>query len=218
MKIVIGLSGVKQSGKNTVGMIIREFIDAKEVALADKLKSASAKAFNIDMFSFLKQDLKEELFKNNVLLTKKRIISILKSFNLCPVLADEKPIKKLIGMKMESPRHILQIVGTELLRNAGNPDIHCENLELNEKENGITVITDIRFPNEHNYFSNLEDVKYIPLYVQRDKAEENIDDHPSEKSVMLFSDKCIKIDNNDSLHKTELQVRDIIEKEIFGNK
>ena len=218
MKTIIGLAGVKTSGKSTVANMIKEFVaEAHEVALADKLKNTCAKVFNLKREQFDKQNLKEVPFDNPKLLDHERIEQILKAFNIEP--SDELMNYfyeyGIEGTTLESPRKIAQVVGTEVLRAAGNDDIHCENLKLDKD---ILIVSDVRFPNELNYFNKLNSVKFIPIYIQRDEAEKHVDEnsHPSEKSVFEFSDKCIKLDNNGSLRNTELQVKQIIDKELFG--
>jgi len=214
-KTVIGITGVKTSGKSTAASMIGEFLKVKEVALADKLKDTCAKVFDLERIQFDSQRLKEIPFENPKLLDISRIDEILKSFNI--ELVDEilqKYFKNGIeGMTLSSPRHIAQIVGTEVLRAAGNEDIHCDNIDLDGE---IIVVSDLRFPNEFEYFSKMEGIKFVPLYIQRDEAESLVteDSHPSEKCVFDFADKCIKIDNNGSFSDMEKQINDIIAKYI----
>lgn len=227
MKTIIGLTGVKTSGKSTVANMIREFVpNVQEVALADKLKNTCAEVFNVPRKNFDSQDLKEVPFDNPKLLDHERIEQILKAFNIKPSegLMNYYYEHGIEGITLESPRKIAQIVGTEILRAAGNDDIHCQNVELN---GNVVVVSDVRFPNEFNYFNNLafeqtdtgvNKLRFIPVYVQRDEAEKHINEnsHSSETSLFEFADKCIKIDNNGSFRNTELQVKQIIDKELFG--
>ena len=227
MKTIIGLTGVKTSGKSTVANMIREFVpNVQEVALADKLKNTCAEVFNVPREHFDRQDLKEVPFDNPKLLDHERIEQILKAFNIEPSegLMNYYYEYGIEGITLESPRKIAQIVGTEILRAAGNDDIHCQNVELN---GNVVVVSDVRFPNEFNYFNNLafeqtdtgvNKLRFIPVYVQRDEAEKHINEnsHSSETSLFEFADKCIKIDNNGSFRNTELQVKQIIDKELFG--
>jgi dephospho-CoA kinase len=220
-KTVIGLAGVKTSGKSTAANMIYEFVNAKEVALADKLKDTCAEVFILEREQFDAQELKEVPFPEEEIrkLSTSHIIDILKSFDI--KMTPEEMVEKysnFIGMSLETPRKIAQIVGTEILRAAGDEDIHCKNITLNPK--GITVVTDLRFPNEFEYFNNKKDIHFIPLHIQRDLAEDLITEgsHPSETSVFKFTDKCIKIDNNGSFRNTELQIKKTLDIHIFNNK
>lgn len=218
MKTIIGLAGVKTSGKSTVANIIKEFVpNAKEAALADKLKDTCSEVFDISREYFDRQELKEVPFKDGAKeLTNGAIGAILESFGVYMSRREIDSIYNVVNMKLPTPRKIAQIIGTEVLRAAGDEDIHCKNVKLNE--NGVTIISDLRFPNEFKYFNEKSNVKFIPLYIQRDEAEQYVteDSHPSEKCVFEFNDKCIKIDNNGNLRDTERQIKNIIDREIYG--
>lgn len=210
MKTVIGLVGVKTSGKSTVANIIKDIIEENvvEFALADKLKNICSEVFNIPRDNFDKQDLKEVLFESKKILTKEAILLILKDFDIIVTeqLIDYYTKNNIINKELISPRHIAQVVGTEILRAAGDEDIHCKNIKLDD---GVTIISDVRFPNEFNYFNNLSnDAIFLPFYIQRSDAENKInsDSHPSETSVFMFREKCIKVNNNNDLEFLKKQI------------
>ena len=212
MKTIIGLAGVKTSGKSTVANMIKDMLpNTTESALADKLKNVCAEVFNIERNQLDAQELKEVPFDTPKVLFQERIEEILNLFNIevTEELLQKYMTNNIEGMLLETPRKIAQIVGTEVLRTAGNPDIHCDNVNL---DGDIVVISDLRFPNEFSYFSN-KDFNFVPLYIQRDEAEKHVteDSHPSEKCVFEFSGKCIKINNNGSLKNTKEQIKKIIE-------
>jgi hypothetical protein len=178
-----------------------------ESALADKLKNTCAEVFKVPREYFDSQDLKEVPFANGPkTLTEESILGVLLSFNAGMNQGDfYDKYRNIIGMELPTPRKIAQIVGTEILRAAGDQDIHCKNVNLNDE---ITIISDLRFPNEFDYFSNNSEIDFIPLYIQRDEAEKHVteDSHPSEKCVFEFSDKCIKVDNNGTIEDLSAQV------------
>jgi hypothetical protein len=208
MKIVIGLVGVKTSGKSTAANIIKNILGENviESALADKLKKASSEVFGVPRWAFDSQLLKERQFIFPRTLGRNEIESVLSMFGITPTDELMSRYSKVTGMELNSPRQIAQIVGTEILRNAGDEDIHCKNVNLSDK---ITIISDIRFPNEFSYFKNLSNAYFLPFYIQRDEAENKItpDSHSSETSVFMFRDKCIKINNNDGLQDLEKQIK-----------
>lgn len=213
MNIVIGLAGVKTSGKSTVANIIKNLVqdNIKEAALADKLKNTCSEVFNVPRAYFDDQNLKERPLLKDRLLDLTAIEKILISFNIEPTneLVYSYITKGIDGTLLETPRQIAQIVGTEILR-VVDEEIHCKNVELNK--NGITIISDIRFPNEYDFFSKQENNIFLPLYIQRDEAEKMVDEnsHSSEKLVFTFSHKCIKINNNNDLSSLERQVVEIL--------
>jgi hypothetical protein len=223
-QIVIGLAGVKTSGKSTVTNIIRKHFELKEAALAEKLKAGSAQVFDVPRAHFDDQAFKEVPFADGPrILTEESIRGLLTFFKVNPdefvddVLYTKRidTYKDIIGMKLESPRKIAQIVGTEVLRRVGE-DIHCENLDF--AVDGVTVVSDMRFPNEFAYLSRKQGIKFVPIYIKREAAESQVTEqsHVSETSVFKFCDKCFLVDNNGSLEETEAQVMAILAREI-GN-
>ena len=220
MKTVIGLIGVKTSGKSTIANMIKEFIpNTEEVALADKLKNVCSSIFLVDRENFDKQDLKEAPFEHPFYLEMDDILEVLENFNI-KMTEEEANLmySGIVGIELDTPRKIAQIIGTEVLREAGDEDVHCNNLKIENSK--VTVISDVRFPNEFDYFNRQEHINFVPLYIQRDMAENQVteDSHPSEKLVFTFSDKCIKIDNNGELISTEVQVKEAIDKYVYKYK
>lgn len=215
MRTIIGLAGVKTSGKSTAANMIKELVEgAQEAALADKLKNTCAEVFEVPREYFDRQDLKEVPFEDGPkTLTNTKIGAILESFGVVMTRREIDSTYECIGMELETPRKIAQIVGTEVLRAAGDEDIHCKNVKLTD---GVTVISDLRFPNEFNYFEEMSSIDnqfmFVPLYIQRDEAEQYVteDSHPSEKCVFEFSGKCEKINNNGSLEDTRKQIVDVL--------
>ena len=214
-KIVLGLSGVKQSGKTTATLMIREFINAKEVALADHLKKTIHKVFEIPKYYMHDQEFKEKQLERPLILDKKSIRSILKSFNLPANL--ETIDKKLIDTQLNTPRQALTLIGTELLRTAGGENVHCKTLKFDDSHS-VYVVSDVRFPNEFNYLSALEGISFIPLFIHRTEAEKQLNkkSHSSEASVLKFKEKCIQVDNNGDLRNLEHQIKGIVDTYIFN--
>lgn len=211
MKTIIGLTGVKTSGKSTVANLVKNIVKESitEVALADKLKDVCSDVFFIPRNYFDDQALKEVKLEEPRILTFSDIKQIMEFFNVANKINPEMrdSLYGMTGMVLTTPRQMLQVVGTELLRKeVGDEDIHCKNVKLN---NNITIISDIRFPNEFEYFDKLENTFFVPFYIQRNEAEKHINEnsHSSETSVFKFSDKCIKINNNNNLQSLEDQIR-----------
>ena len=95
---------------------------------------------------------------------------------------------------------MLQIIGTEVLREIGGEDVHCLELEkiLKTEKIDVAVITDVRFLNERDYFNSEETVRF---YIYRKEAEEAMakETHGSEKQIILLKEGSTIIDNNSSM-------------------
>jgi hypothetical protein len=203
--MLIGLIGVKGSGKDAVADIIQKHMDVNRMAFADKIKIVCAREFKLDKKFFHDQSLKEVELKLPEALGFVRSFEILESFGINPSLftIDQINYTGVLAQRiMTTPREIMQVVGTELLRYMDS-EVHINTIEL-DKLAGNTIITDVRMPNELKHLTNYSgDVKL--LYIQRDSAEAKVNEHSheSEKNVFTIRDKCVKVDNNGSLEDLE---------------
>lgn len=223
--VVIGLIGPKTCGKSTVTNILEEFYNIKESALADKLKNVSAEVFSMKREQLDRQDMKEVEFEEPKMLTSERIGQVLKAFGVDidsfrdPFLMQtyREFYQPITGKLLRSPREVAQIIGTEVLRFV-DEDIHCKNVRVSD--NSFTVVSDVRFSNEYAFFNNRPNTTFIPIYIQRNLAEEKVtpESHISEREFMDFRDKCFKVDNNGDIKDTELQVKSIVDKVLHGGK
>lgn len=212
MQTIIGIAGVKESGKSTSAEMIKEIVNAKDGALADKLKNVCSMVFNIPRNYFDDQDIKEKPLKHVRCLSLKAILFILNSFSFTPNVGEiSRRLRKVIDMELDTPRRIAQVVGTELLREFGGKDVHCNGLSI---ESNPFIVTDFRFPNEYEFFANNGDIAFIPLYIYRQIAEDKItkNSHSSETSVFEFKDRCLIVDNNKDLEHLRRGVHSIVRK------
>lgn len=223
--IVVGLVGPKTCGKSTVTNILSEFYPIEEQALADKLKNVSAEVFGMRREQLDRQDMKEVEFEQGKELTAEKIGQVLDAFGVNINSFKDSVLMQtylefyqpIIGRMLRSPREVAQIIGTEVLRFV-DKDIHCKSVRVSDKS--ITVVSDVRFSNEYDYFNNNKNITFIPIYIQRNLAEEKVtpNSHISEREFMDFRDKCQKVDNNGSFRDVEVQVKAIVDKVLFGGK
>ena len=203
MKIIIGLTGNKGSGKNTAHTFIEGYYFGKkrveEIALAGPLKRSCAEVLNLEPRLFVDQNLKEVDLPIPVQLDKKIIEQFFKQFGRADYDFNEH-VRPHLGKILHTPRQILQYVGTEVLR-ALDEDIHCKAAVAQVGECDIAVVTDIRFPNELNFFLNLQNVDFVPVYIENRRAEEaaSADKHASEAHIGFIKTKCDVIPNNDTI-------------------
>lgn len=208
MKTVIGLCGLKTSGKSTAFEAIKEaFPEVREIQLAKRLKDACSECLGIPRTHFDDQAYKEKLMEDPVYLDQHNLKDIFAFFGHTEVNYD-KFIRPHMGTVLDSPRKAAQYVGTEVLR-AIDPQIHCNGAVMDLPESGLFVVTDMRFPNEYSFFKGYE-CDFYPMYIQNNRAEAmSKDAHPSERLVLETAKNCEYISNNDSLMEFQ---RKIVEK------
>jgi hypothetical protein len=218
-RLVIGITGVKESGKSTSTDYILKNLShygATEFVLAGKLKQVCAEAFEIPLEHTTSQKYKEVPFDEPKNLTKEKIMYILEGFGrktYQPFENDfdlQDKVAHVLNKPLKSPREIMQIVGTELLRNVLGEDVHCN--QFNLESSMLHVISDVRFFNEFNFFHSKYGDKFIPIYIQNSNAESKVTEnsHQSEKEVLTLKQYCNVIENNGSFKELYEQLDKLI--------
>lgn len=200
---IFALAGSKGAGKTTAYNAIKEkFGETHEITLAGHLKRVCAQVFKIDENLFHDPKLKEKLLEDPIYIEAKQLDSVIRLFGHEPKYNDN--IRPFIGKIIDTPRELLQYIGTEVLHTV-DPLIHVNYTSRNLPKTGVLVVTDLRFLNEFDHFNNVHRSEFIPFYIQNNRAElaAEGDNHPSEKQLLLFKDKCIKIENNSTQHEFE---------------
>ena len=208
-RFYIGLVGLKQSGKTTAFKVIKSAIpDATEVMLADRLKEACSKATGIERKFFELQEYKEVPFVPELELSEEILSTIAQVFE---IESSHPEFANHLGKLMKSPRHMLQYVGTDILRQIDD-EIHLKTAEMNSKGDGVFVVTDIRFPNEFEYF--MKKPLLLPIFVRRDELLSGVivDQLPaSERYVVELGKRCIEANNNGSMDQFRALITSILD-------
>lgn len=193
---VIAFCGSKGSGKSTSATVFKEYFTGptEELAFAGHLKNTCSKAFNIDMKYFLDPSLKEVELDSYINLTGTNLLDVFTRFGY-PGVNYEKFIRPHTGQVFDTPRRLLQYIGTEVLHPV-DPLIHVKATLNNKDPNKLSIVTDLRFLQEYQFLKQRND--FLPIYVHNLVAEGRAaaDSHPSERQVLLFKDECKKLDNN----------------------
>lgn len=184
--IVIGLTGLAHSGKDTSADYLYAQLAPKyhvvKVALADRLKiicQAMIRLFygiEIPLAEFYDIDRKEAVRTD------------------LPLFAGQ-PFKL---------RTMLQMIGTEIFRDLLSESIWCQYIKqhyLDDHPCGVLIISDIRMPNEIEYFSNLVNTGQIASF----------------KCYRIVRDNRVSLSGINQAHKTEQLVINLkIEHEIIN--
>ena len=217
--MIIGFTGLARSGKDTTVAIIQGLLQNKQRVevkrFASPLKVLAYSAFGEN---FDEPDVKEKVVQvavNKLASVKAQCISYIHSYNgrsTAPISIQDfetlfeqvfKPYRKRGYGYSLSPRLLQQLIGTDVFRKLAD-NFWVELLLATTKENVITLIPDVRFPNELA-------VCDVIIHVSR-KTASNLN-HPSENMAKEIEKKgldtylnanqmslpYIQLDNNGSL-------------------
>lgn len=193
----LAFCGSKGSGKSTSYNFFKELstLPVEEIALAGHLKEVCARVFGVDYNLFIDPKLKEVELDKYIVLSRDTLTAVFKEFYVENIDTD-KNVRPHVGRVLQTPRTLLQYIGTEVLHPV-DPLIHVK-IALRKKDtNKLTVITDLRFEQEFNYFNENLSSSFMPVYVKNSAAEAaaSTDGHASERELHSFKDKCYRIEN-----------------------
>jgi hypothetical protein len=197
----VGLVAPKSGGKDTVYDILKDQKRATgKVSFAGPLKEICSKVFNIPM-AFLndpvhkERELKEHitLTKTNLRMVKNECVARLDPYEGTKVLynPNKASIVGLEGRIIKTPRELMQIIGTNFIRERIYSEWHVR-AAFSDKalekltKSGLYCVTDCRFPNEYEFLKNKFGDACTFFYVERPEAEELLKTatHDSELGVL----------------------------------
>jgi len=197
MKIV-SFTGPKGSGKDTSADILKEEkIASGSLSFAGPLKKICMEVFKLHHNYMNDPILKEKELEEPIVLKSAhfRKINLLMTDFLDQDEFFYNPYKASIagleGMVITTPRQLLQVIGTDYIRNRIHPDWHLQAAFSKTSlakmdENGLYCVTDARFPNEYSFLANKFGEDFKGFYVERPEAEEKLVNgaHASEMKVL----------------------------------
>lgn len=194
---IITLSGSKGSGKTTaLNTIQGEYVEAFEVMLAAKIKQTCADLLGLPTMMFENQQFKNRDLAIPVCIVPTLLANIFDAYGYSRDLVIDPLHRRHVGKMLYTPREVMQYVGTEILRGL-DPDIHLKTAWEKAPKKGIMVVTDVRFPNELQFFKDKPE-ESLHLYISNLRAEsQNQDTHASENHLKTLKKQC-KIVYNDS--------------------
>lgn len=208
---VIGLVGLKQSGKSTVFKFIEELapkgVKVHEAKFAARLKEACHAASGLPYEYFEDAVLKEATLDKPIKFDTNAYKTVMDMFNITP---EEDRILLLF----RTPRKMLQIVGTEILRRH-RPGIHVQTLLDTMPRSGIVVITDVRFQDEFKELENEFNEQFFPYYIENARAESQASGgHASETQPKKLKKKCKILSNQGTLDELRENVQHMLSEVI----
>lgn len=205
--MIVCLSGAKRSGKDTSADVLVKQFNFEKFSLAQPIRELCSVVFEIPIEVFTDDHTKEKLFSQPIILNEAYLGHIIelveKDWGFSVDEVAKVGMMKQLGVEFIHPRHILQIVGTEVLRNNIDTDIF---LKLAQKRidatNKNVVIADVRFSNERDWFKK----QGATLCLVKRPTAKNGDVHSSENDLGEDSDYDTVMINDDSLSKFQIEV------------
>jgi len=220
-RMLISLSGKKETGKDTVADILVANYNFKKLSFAKNLKKMCQWIFTLDKEETDTLKGKSKIFPFPIKFTEEHLNLILNWMNQThsvksATIKIEKLKKKYIQTtEFNTPREILQFVGTEICRaicNSYHIDIIEEKIVCNKDINYAVV--DSRYPNER---ALLKKHGGILLLIKRDTKHKE-DKHISENSLGKDTDYDYTIGNNNTISELTTHIRFLFKREFILNK
>lgn len=201
-KKIIAITGLARSGKDTTAEYVFRLINDKynvgKFALAKELKK--------ELYQYIDLDYDDiEYMKNNNIPAEFKYTK--KDF---PYLKDAIYENNTINV-----RKALQLLG-DYIRSNDSDYFTKKTINLIETTNkDISIITDLRFVNEHDYLKKYYGSCITVIKIKKDIDTSNaIYDHASEKEVLKITEDYTII-NNGTLEELEVRISKLL-KEILG--
>jgi hypothetical protein len=199
--MIVGINGKMNSGKSTTANILVS-MGYKELSFADNLKQMCIHAFRLTEDQVYTQIGKQTKFEKPVSLNifhLSDIVSWVDMVNRILVKGDQfTKMKRNLGRSFESPRDILQFVGTEICRECIDLNFHLNVLESQIKMHDNVVISDVRFHNELEFIKKLNGALVLVKDINQPQSEsthESEQDLPEEAfNFILVNDKSKGLD------------------------
>lgn len=201
MKYIINIAGKAGSGKTTIAEYIEEKYKAKHLSWAKNLKVMCMYVFELNEHQVFTQDGKIEKFNKPITVNLEHIHKIINwmketiDFSFTENVP-QNALDGVLGTKLETPRQVLQYVGTDICRKLyQNYHTDVVKKEANECEEQFIVISDTRFDNELD-LPKQWNRKVINVKIKRSNNNIQAGTHISEQD--LVDEKFDVIIQNDS--------------------
>lgn len=188
--MILGLSGQMESGKSTVANILVENLGFKELSFAGDLKELCKYVFSLTDHHVYTTEGKAESLNPKVLFSRTSTALLLEwvSGNVPHITGDHiRKVREFEGMEFETPRKLLQILGTDVLRNTFGQDYHVKIVKgkILRPEMGSVVVSDARFENERRM---LRECGGLNILIKCAQQTESYGTHISENNLGEISD------------------------------
>ena len=187
--MIIGFAGKIGSGKDTAGEYLAKEYGFKRIAFADNLKYMAMTVFDLTYNQCHDREEKEADLDSPITVNEKHIIELIyyvEKINKWKITTNQ--IDNLYEtydpqLFLNTPREVLQYLGTELVRTCIDADYHAKvvkNIIDSYKWDNV-VVTDCRFPNERDAIKRWGGFNVL---IERNTNDSNgLANHASESSL-----------------------------------
>ena len=204
--MIICLSGASRAGKDSIAdVLVRDFKYVK-VAFADGLRELASSVFDMLPSQFIDADKKEAPFLYPIRLDEEHLghmLQIIENIWQIPVSkASKDKMLLLVGTEMTTPRKLLQIIGTDVVRDCIDDQFWIKALEHKIGNLADVVITDARFSGERDFARE----KGALMCLVKRPSLQNVDSHRAENDLGEDEDYQIIFNNDDTLGRFQIEV------------
>ena len=156
--MIIGIDGYAGVGKDTVADLFVK-VGFTKISFADALREATVYSTGFPLETFIDRDIKDKPFLEPLPMSS----DVLTKF--CDYLGYsdkvEEVVSKFTGLLINSPRHLLQILGTEVGRSCLNQSIWLNKYDEKRKYLSLVVTPDCRFSNERTHVQSSKGLVWL---------------------------------------------------------
>ena len=223
MKKILLISGKIDSGKNVFAKFLYDEFVSRDITVSQDLYAADLKDYAREDFTVLRhvlENISTELKASLGVFVQSNDYISSEMHNHFISIIDKLSFsgKSFYEDKTDITRTLLQIYGTDIVKNRFDNKYWIKSLSnrINNSENDVIIITDVRFPDEIDDISSfLKDSYTIPVRIERDIDRNSVEHtHISETSLDDYQYWEYIIDNNGSLDdfkdSAKLLVNDIL--------
>lgn len=205
--MIVSISGRKRNGKDSVAdILVKEFKYVK-ISLADPLRNIAVQVFSLPEEFFLQDNLKEQPFTYPIIMNEEHLGFLISHVeNEWNMSVDSEAKEKLlnrVGAQFKHPRHLLQELGTTIIRGCIDNDIFLKLADQRIGQLADVVIADVRTSREREWAASKN---ALMCFVNRPNYQRE-DSHISENDFGNESEYNVIFNNTGTLSEFQHDIK-----------
>lgn len=149
--MIIGIDGFAGAGKDTIADIFVKNGFTK-LSFADALRESAVYSTGLTLDTFIDRNIKDKAFDQKYILTEDMLTKFCTYLNYQSKI--DEVVSKFINTEMDSPRHLLQFIATEIGRETLSLSLWIDKYDEKRAGLGHIVTPDCRFDNERRHIKS----------------------------------------------------------------